>query len=113
MGIFKRIAINTLGFMLIAYLLPGVIVESWGVAFTASIILALLNLTVKPVLYLFTLPINFFTFGLFSFVINALIVMMTAKFVGSGIYISSFGTGLLVSVLLTLFQRFIEEVTEE
>lgn len=111
MGLTKRIAVNTIGFLVIAAVIPQFLVTNWVAALVASIVLALLNILVKPVLYLITLPINFLTFGLFSFVINAMILSLTSSFV-PGFGFTSFGITIVVSILLAIFQRFIESLTE-
>lgn len=111
MSFTKRIAVNTIGFLVIAAVIPQFIVTNWVAALAASIVLSILNLLVKPVLFLLTLPINFVTFGLFSFVLNAVMLSLTASFV-SGFGFTSFWITLVVSILLAIFQRFIESLTE-
>jgi len=59
----KKIAINTLGFLVIAWFVPQFIVTNWVAALIASIVLAVLNLFVKPILFLLTLPVTIVTFG--------------------------------------------------
>jgi len=57
----------------VAYLLPGIVVASFGSALIAALVLGLLNMLVKPVLVLLTLPITVITLGLFLIVLNALL----------------------------------------
>ena len=59
-----------------AWVIPGIEVSSFLSAMFACVIIALINTFVKPVLQLVTLPINFLTVGLFSFVLNALLLML-------------------------------------
>ena len=59
-----------------AWVIPGIEVTSFLSAMFACVIIALINTFVKPVLQLVTLPINFLTVGLFSFVLNALLLML-------------------------------------
>ncbi|UJF15492.1 phage holin family protein [Jeotgalibaca sp. MA1X17-3] len=109
MGFWQRIAINSLVFIALQYMMQGFIVSSVWTALIASIVLAFLNVLVKPVLSLLSFPITLLTFGLFSFVINALMLSLTSVLVGSGFYFSNFGTALLVSLVLSLVQSFISD----
>lgn len=71
--------LNAVALLAVAYLLPGIVVASFGSAMLAALILGLVNMLVRPVLVLLTLPITIVTLGLFLFVINALLFW----FVGS------------------------------
>lgn len=107
MGFWQRIAINSLVFIALAYFMQGFLVSSVWTALGASIVLAFLNFLVKPVLSLLSFPITLLTFGLFSFVINALMLSLTSVLVGSGFQFKNFGTALLVSLILSLVQSVI------
>lgn len=71
--------LNAVALLAVAYLLPGIAVVSFGSALIAALVLGLVNMLVKPVLVLLTLPITVVTLGLFLIVINALLFW----FVGS------------------------------
>ena len=80
-GYFKSVIINTVLFIAIAGLLRNsgtFYVASVGVALVASLVLGILNTLVKPILLLLSLPINFLTLGLFSIVINGLMLQLTS-----------------------------------
>ena len=68
--------------------------------------MGILNLFVKPILIILTLPITIFTFGLFLFVINALIILLAAKFV-NGFRVDGFWWALLFSLLLSVLTSFL------
>ena len=112
MSFTKKIAINTLGFLVIAWFIPQFYVTNWVAALVASIVLACLHLLVKPVLFLLTLPVTIVTFGCFSFVLNAMMLSLTSWFVGPGFSFSSPFITLAVSILLTIFQRFVENLVD-
>jgi putative membrane protein len=97
--ILRLLVIAAIAFIL-AQFLPGVKVDSYGTAIWFAIILGLLNVFLKPLLIIFTLPLTLFTFGLFLFVINTVIVLLASDWV-KGFEIESFGWGLLFSLLLT------------
>lgn len=65
--------LNAVALLAVAYLLPGITVASFGAALVAALVLGLLNMLVKPVLVLLTLPITVVTLGLFLIVLNALL----------------------------------------
>ena len=58
--------------LLIAYFMPGIEIEGFGIALLAILIMGLINLTIRPLLLLLTLPINLLTLGLFAWIINAM-----------------------------------------
>lgn len=104
---FSGILLNSLLFLLLSYFLNGFEVASFGIALVASIILAIVNILIRPILILFTLPATLLTFGLFLFVINALMLLLTDKVVGSGFQIESFGTAVLIALLMTLLNTLL------
>lgn len=65
--------LNAVALLVVAYLLPGITVASFGSALIAALVLGLLNTLVKPLLILLTLPITIVTLGLFLLVLNALV----------------------------------------
>ncbi len=87
--------------IVIAHVLPGFEVRDFGAALVASIVLALLNAILKPILFVLTLPLTILTLGLFLFVLNAIVLAITAALV-PGLTIHGFGTTLLASLLLAL-----------
>jgi putative membrane protein len=92
--------IGTLSILITAYLIPGVQVTFVG-ALVLAVVLALINILIKPVLFFLTLPINILSLGLFSLVLNALLVMLADKIV-PGFSISGFWIALLFSIVLSL-----------
>jgi len=92
--------------------LPGFQVTGWGPAIIASLILALLNVILRPVLWLLSLPFILVTLGLFLFVINAIVLWVTAALV-PGFRIDGLGTALLASLILSLVSVLWKAVTRE
>jgi putative membrane protein len=101
MKLLIRLIINSLIIFLIAKFLPGFTVYSFWTAFIVAIVLGLINITLKPILLLLTLPINILTLGLFTFVINALLLMLTSLIVKNFV-IDGFWTALIASLLISL-----------
>ena len=96
----------------IAYLMKGVIVDEFTTALIVAIVLGLLNFFVKPILVLFTLPITFFTLGLFLLVINTIMIELCDYFI-DGFRINSFWTAMLFSIILSLSQSLVFQITGE
>jgi len=93
--------ILTVAILVAAHLFPGIRVSGFGSALVAALVLGILNALLRPLLILLTLPINILTLGLFTFVINALLLMMTSGVIG-GLQVTGFGSALLGSVVITL-----------
>ena len=92
-----------------AWVIPGIEVSSFLSAMFACVIIALINTFVKPVLQLVTLPINFLTVGLFSFVLNALLLML-AGWITPGLEVDGFLSALLGSIVLSIFSVGISKI---
>jgi putative membrane protein len=80
-------------------ILPGFQVDGWLPAIFAAVVLAVVNVIVKPILFVLTLPFTIVTLGLFLFVINALCLWLTALIV-PGFRVHGFGTALIASLIL-------------
>lgn len=100
-----RLILHLLVIAAIAYLLsqvlPGVHIKSYGTAIIFAIVLGLLNVFLRPLLILITLPLTIFTFGLFIFVINTLLVMIAGEWIRN-FQVDTFWHGLLFSLILSL-----------
>lgn len=101
MNILLRWVIISLVIMAMAYVFPGIKANNFFVALVAAIILGLINVIIRPILIILTLPVNILTLGLFTFVINALMVMLAAYLV-PGFEVASFWWALLLSLILSV-----------
>jgi putative membrane protein len=110
MKLLFRILITAILVLVIAKIMKGVIVDEFTTALTVAIVLGLLNFFVKPVLVLFTLPVTMFTLGLFLLVINAIMILLCDHFV-EGFHVSSFWTAMLFSIILSLSQSLVYQIT--
>jgi putative membrane protein len=89
--------LSALAILIVAYVVPGVTYTSLVSVLVAAVVLGALNLVVRPVLMILTLPINVVTLGLFSIVINAFLVWLTSLVV-PGFLIASFWTAILFAL---------------
>lgn len=85
----------------LAYLLKGIHIDSYWTALVFALVLAIINLIIRPLLVILTIPLTIITLGLFLFVINALMVLLAAKVV-NGIAIDGFWWALLFGLLLSV-----------
>jgi putative membrane protein len=100
-----------LAIVLTAWILPGVRLDGFFAALVTAAILGLVNGILRPVLFIFTLPITILTLGLFTFVLNALMVLLTAAIV-PGFTVTGFWWAVLFSLVLSVFVYFLGEATE-
>ena len=96
-----HILANAAAILLMPRIIAGITVAGFYTAVIVALIWGLISVTVRPVLGLLTLPINLITFGLFSFVLNALLFWFVASFV-QGFGVAGFVAALLGSAVLTL-----------
>lgn len=96
-----QLLINALGFFMTAKIVPGIVIVDWGTLGVVAVVWGVLSIVLKPILILLTLPVNFLTLGLFTFVINAALIMLMARIV-PGFGVKNFGTALLAAVVLAL-----------
>lgn len=110
-----RFLINWLVYALaigiVAYILPGVRLDSVLAALATAVILGFVNSFLRPVLFVFTLPLTILTLGLFTFVLNALMVQLAAAIV-PGFHVRGFWWAVLFSLILSLVLFFLGELTE-
>ncbi|MBP6869254.1 MAG: phage holin family protein [Candidatus Pacebacteria bacterium] len=97
--------ISSIAIGIAAYLLPGAEVTLVG-ALVLAVVLGLINMVIRPIILLLTLPLTIVTLGLFSLVVNALLIML-ADMIVPDFSVNGFWTALLfsliVSVINTLF----------
>jgi putative membrane protein len=107
--IIVQILILTFAVILTSYVLPGITVKSFWTAVLVAIVLGLLNAFVKPLMVFLTIPFTLVTFGLFLFVINALIILLAGAVV-KGFEVKGFWWALIFSIILSLIQYLLEEL---
>lgn len=102
--------VNVLAIIIAAYVLPGVALSGLGAALLVALVLGLINIFVKPLLILLTLPLNILTLGLLTFVINAFLILLTSALV-PGFSVKNFGWALLFSLVLSLVRSVLYAAT--
>jgi putative membrane protein len=110
MNIIINWVVGALAILVTAYVLPGVHVDNLTTAFIAAVVLGVINAFIKPILIVLTLPINILTLGLFTLVINALLILLTAKLV-PGFKVDGFLWAVLFSIVLFLVNSFLHKLS--
>ena len=106
MKLIGKILTTSILVLLISHFMNGVHVANFTTALFVAIVLGLLNVFIKTLIVLFTLPITFLTLGLFLLVINGLIIIICDNIVG-GFDVDTFFTALLFSIILSLSQSIV------
>lgn len=101
MNIIINWLLNSLVIIVAAYLLPGIHMANFYTALAVALVLGVLNLFIKPLLILLTLPLTIVTLGLFLLVINALLILLTSSLV-PGFDVDGFWWAVLFSILVSL-----------
>ncbi|MBC9784275.1 phage holin family protein [Heliobacillus mobilis] len=107
-----RWLLNTLALALTAWFIPGIHITGIAPAFFAALVLGVVNAIIRPIVILFTLPLNVLTLGLFTLVINGLMLQMVSGLVRgfdvSGFWAAFFGS-LVLSVISMVLSWFVSE----
>ncbi len=111
MNFLVRILLSSVAVIIASYLIPGIYVESFLVAVIIAVLLSLLNVTVKPLLILFTLPLTVLTLGLFLLVINAIVILIAGSIV-PGFIVHGFWSALIFSVLLSITNSLLTDLSK-
>lgn len=112
MKTFLKLLLTAVAVVILANILHGVEVTGYGAAFIVAVVIALLNLFVRPLLIFFTLPATIVTLGLFLFVINAIIILLADNLV-DGFRVSGFLAAFFFSILLSIFRSFLFSLLKE
>lgn len=102
-------AINAGVLLLLPYVIPAVHVKSFGTALLVALVLGLLNLVVRPVLVLLTLPITVLTLGLFLFVINGLMFWLVSRML-DGFEVTGFWWAVLAALVYSVISSAVSSL---
>ena len=100
-GLAIRWVLNALALWIVSELVSGIYCDSVTATLVAALVLGIFNAILRPLLLILTLPLNLLTLGLFTFVINALMLELTSGVV-SGFRVDGFGSALVGALLLSL-----------
>jgi len=106
MNFLVRLLLSAVAVIVTAYLLPGIQVDNFLSAFILAAVLAVLNITLRPLMIIITIPLTFLTLGLFLLVINALVILAAEAFT-PGFYVDGFWWALLFSLILSILNSLL------
>lgn len=112
MSILIRWAINCLALVITAYLIEGISVESYQAVILAAFVLGIVNAIIRPIFLIFTLPLNVLTLGLFTFVINGLMLLLTASIV-KGFVVQGLIPAIIGSIILSLISFILTRLIKD
>lgn len=110
MNFILKLFLNAIAVVLTAYILPGVHLASFGYAVLLAALLAVLNVSLKPILIFLTIPATIFSLGLFLLVINAFIILTAEWILGSGFQVNSFWWALAFSIVLSIINGIFDKL---
>ena len=93
--------INVLAIFVVTHTITGVTVDSWKAAIVAALTLLVLNASIKPIIFMLTLPLNVASLGIFTLVINGLIFLLASKMV-KGLHVVSFWCAFWAAVIFSM-----------
>ena len=109
MGLILRLITSALAVFITAYILPGIYLKGFFEAVIVAVVLGVINIIIKPFLLLLTLPINILTLGLFTFVINAGLILLASNLV-EGFRVDGFWWAVAFSLVLSLVASFLHSL---
>ena len=109
MKLLVRLLINAVAVLICAYFIPGVTVDGFVSALWVAVALAILNTFLKPILMLISFPINLITFGLFTIVVNTIIILL-ADYLVPGLTIETFWLAVLFGIVLTIVSGILDNL---
>ncbi len=119
MDLLKRWLISSLSLFAAAWLVPGIRAEGNALAvyFVMAVILGLINLTVKPILALLTLPVTILTLGLFILVVNAIMLLLASaiavKLFNIGFYVDGFWSAFLGALIVSVVSMILSPLIRD
>ncbi|MFH1060112.1 MAG: phage holin family protein [Pseudomonadota bacterium] len=111
-GLLFRWVVNAGGLLLVSYLFEGIQVASVGWAFIAALFLGIINALIRPVVLVLTLPINVLTLGLFTIVVNALMLWLTGSLL-AGFWVSGFWSAVGGALVLSLISFAVNSLVND
>jgi putative membrane protein len=106
MELIIQLLLSSLAVYLTALILPGVEIKNGWTAIGVALVLGLLNTFIRPLMIIVTIPVTVITLGLFLFVINALIILLTSYLL-NGFQVNNFWWALLFSIIMSLISQLL------
>lgn len=111
-GLLFRWLINSLALFLTAQVVKDFTIDNFLSALVAALMLGVINAIIRPIVVFLTLPINILTLGLFTFVINGLMILLVSNTV-EGFHVSSFWSAMVGSIILTIISSILSFIIKD
>lgn len=111
MSFIPKLLLTSVAILIAGYLLPGIHVTTFWTALLVALVISFLNVFLKPVMVILTIPFTVITFGLFLLVINAIIIMIASSWV-NGFMVDSFWWAMLFSIILSFISSLLEKLVK-
>lgn len=105
-----RLILSTAAVAITASLMSSVTIKPWWVTIIVAIVLGIINTVIRPIIKILSLPINIITLGLFSFVINGLMVLLCANIIGDHFQVDGLWAAILFSIILSIVNWIIHKM---
>ncbi len=107
-----RVIVNAIAIAITASLLPGihVINQDLGTLLVIGLVFGLINALIRPLVSLLTCPFIILTLGLFIFVINGLMLLLTASLSGGRLVVDGFGWAVLGGIIMGIVGLILETI---
>lgn len=112
MNLVLKWALFSLAIIFIAWLIPGIEVSNYVTALFVAILFGLINVFIKPIIMIVTLPINFLTLGLFTLIINAFLLWLTG-YIAPGFEVDGFWSAFFGAIILSFLAGFIGRIGKD
>ncbi len=112
MQVITQLVIQVFSLFIVSSILPGFVLTDIRTAVVAAVVIGVINTFIRPVVQLIALPLTILTLGIFSFVVNVLLLMVAASIV-PGFKIDGFFTAAIASIVLTLISAFVQQLMKK
>lgn len=109
MELFIRWLVSALSLWIVAGIVPGVHMKDFTSALGAVVVMALVNMFIKPIFTLFTLPITVLTLGLFALCINAIMFLLVGR-IANGFWVDSFSAAIFGSLVFWIVSSILSSL---
>jgi putative membrane protein len=111
MPFIPKLLLTSVAILIAGYFLPGIHVDSFWTALVVALVLSFLNVFLKPLMVLLTIPFTVITFGLFLLVINAVIILIASSWV-NGFKVDGFWWAMVFSIILSFISSLLESLVK-
>lgn len=101
--------LNSVALFAVMKLISGIQIDRFQHLLMATLVIGLLNVFLRPIIILLTLPVTLLTLGLFTFVINGLIFFLAAEIV-PGFHVNGFGAAFIAALLFSLLSSLLNMI---